>query len=188
MLPREIVQPLQNILIGLFPGQRDRKMKFGMPPVQDQHGFQERLQQARCLAAAAAREDQDMVRVAFQRRIGALADDLNERMPAEMCFEAGTRPDFRFEREDHDELAAVFRNARDIGFAPYPDLRADEPDDRDAEFPKLFREADVEPGIVDHHDDVRTFGLCPLNALEKNADERADLLQHFDESDHAEFG
>lgn len=129
-----------------------------------------------------------MVRVAFQRRIRAFADDLDERMAAEMRFEAGSGPDVRFKREDHDELAAVFRNARDVGFPPHPDLRTDEPDDGNAEFPKLFGEADVESGVVDHHDDVGTLRFRPFDALEENPDERADLFQDLNEADHSQFG
>ncbi len=188
MFPREIVETGHNVLIRLLPRQGNREMQFGMPFVEDQYRLQEGFQQARRFAAAAARQDQDMVRIAFQRRIGAFADDLDKRVPAEMGLETGTGPDLRFEREDHDELAAVFRDARDIGLAPHPDLRADEPDNRDPELPEAFREADVESGIVDHHDDVRAFLLRQLDALEENADERADLLQHLDEPDHAELG
>ena len=87
-MPGKPVQPRQNILICLLARQGDREMKLRTAFVQDQHGLQEGVEQAGRLAAAAARQDQDVVRIALYGGVGAFADDLDQRVSAEMGLQA----------------------------------------------------------------------------------------------------
>ena len=70
-----------------------------------------------------------------------------------------------FEGEDDEHFGDALLHPAETRTLPGPELRADEPDDGDAEFVEVFGEAEVDVGEVDENGDAGFFAADAGNEL-----------------------
>ena len=152
---------------------------------QDPHRVEHRRQQRAHLHPPRSRQQRDAQRVRLARGFADVRELLDERMS-----DVGHRHVVRFvelflEREDDEHPVDVLRDVPHSPPPPGPELRRDVVDDVQPQLLAALGQAQVELGIVDEEDDVRTFALDLLDDLIEDAPEHRQMAEDVEEADDA---
>ena len=147
-------------------------------------------QYARYLPDARTRENGNhladlVLRTRLARRV-LLAEDVAHGMADELHVKPRAVEERWLERQEAKELREAARDLRDAVLVPCPDLRADKVHGRDATRLRVGVQPEVEPGIVNRHNDVWTPLAYHALHSAAHAEKEEYLPEHRPEPHHRE--
>ena len=108
---------------------------------------------------------------------------IDERMADESDIQAESVEQFRFEREEADQLIDVGGDFRDTVPMPRPDLRADVVHGADSEGLGLFCEAQIHSRVVDGQEQIRLTVDQQCDKFFEEFGEETESFEHLPETD-----